>query len=203
MTTISAFEKPTATTARRTGLARSTVTYLVPGFIATGVLFSGIGTASAMAEDLEQGFIDRLRSLPIPRSSVLAARVTADTAILAWSTAFTTVHRDGPVRGQRPGRPRHGNDRVPVGVRLERIRAGQLNAELPTVFAKHQPLTYMVGAARSLTLGPHAQALLGHSGSYFATRAHAGRGTSCRHARREHPLKSRLRCRGAAVAERR
>jgi ABC-2 type transport system permease protein len=65
------------------------VDFLVPGFIATGVLFSGIGTATATAEDLEQGFIDRLRSLPIPRSSVLAARAIADTAIFAWSTAFT------------------------------------------------------------------------------------------------------------------
>jgi ABC-2 type transport system permease protein len=45
------------------------VDFLVPGFIATGVLFSGIGTATAMAEDLEQGFVDRLRSLPIPRSA--------------------------------------------------------------------------------------------------------------------------------------
>jgi ABC-2 type transport system permease protein len=67
------------------------VDYLVPGFIATGVLFAGIGTASAMAEDLDQGFIDRLRSLPIPRSSVLTARVLADTAIFAWSTAFTAA----------------------------------------------------------------------------------------------------------------
>ena len=67
----------------------SYVDFLVPGFIATGVLFTGLGTASAMAEDLEHGLIDRLRSLPIPRSSVLSARVLADTAILAWSTAFT------------------------------------------------------------------------------------------------------------------
>jgi ABC transporter DrrB family efflux protein len=67
------------------------VDFLVPGFIATGVLFSGIGSATAMAEDLEQGFIDRLRSLPIPRSSVLAARAVADTAILAWSAAFTVA----------------------------------------------------------------------------------------------------------------
>ena len=67
------------------------VDYLVPGFIATGVLFSGIGTAAAMAEDLEQGFIDRLRSLPIPRAAVLTARALADTALLAWSTAFTTA----------------------------------------------------------------------------------------------------------------
>jgi ABC transporter DrrB family efflux protein len=65
------------------------VDYLVPGFVATGVLFSGIGAAVATAEDLDQGFIDRLRSLPIPRSSVLAARVIADTAILALAAAVT------------------------------------------------------------------------------------------------------------------
>lgn len=65
------------------------VDYLVPGFVATGVLFSGIGAAVATAEDLEQGFVDRLRSLPIPRSSVLAARTIADTAILALASAVT------------------------------------------------------------------------------------------------------------------
>ena len=67
------------------------VDYLVPGFVATGVLFSGIGAAVATAEDLEQGFVDRLRSLPIPRSSVLAARVIADTAILALAAAVTVA----------------------------------------------------------------------------------------------------------------
>jgi ABC-2 type transport system permease protein len=65
------------------------VDYLVPGFVATGVLFSGIGAAVATAEDLEHGFIDRLRSLPIPRSSVLAARAVADTAILTLASAVT------------------------------------------------------------------------------------------------------------------
>jgi ABC-2 type transport system permease protein len=67
------------------------VDFLVPGFIATGVLFAGIGTAAGMAEDLEQGFIDRLRSLSIPRAAVLAARALADTALVAWSTAFTAA----------------------------------------------------------------------------------------------------------------
>jgi ABC-2 type transport system permease protein len=67
------------------------VDYLAPGFIATGVLFMGIGTAAAMATDMEQGFIDRLRSLPIPRASVLAARALADTALVAWSTAVTAA----------------------------------------------------------------------------------------------------------------
>lgn len=65
------------------------VDYLVPGFIATGVLFSGIGAAVATAEDVQQGFIDRLRSLPIPRSSVLVARAIADTAILTLASAVT------------------------------------------------------------------------------------------------------------------
>jgi ABC transporter DrrB family efflux protein len=65
------------------------VDYLVPGFIATGVLFSGIGAAVAMADDLHDGFIDRLRSLPIPRSSVLIARAIADTAILTLASAVT------------------------------------------------------------------------------------------------------------------
>jgi ABC transporter DrrB family efflux protein len=65
------------------------VDYLAPGFIATGILFSGIGAAVAVADDMQQGVVDRLRSLPIPRSSVLAARALADTAILALAAAVT------------------------------------------------------------------------------------------------------------------
>jgi ABC transporter DrrB family efflux protein len=50
-----------------------------------------MGAATAMAEDLEQGFVDRLRSLPIPRSSVLAGRAMADTAMHTWSLAITVA----------------------------------------------------------------------------------------------------------------
>jgi ABC-type multidrug transport system permease subunit len=39
------------------------------------------------------------------------------------------------------------------------------------VIAEHQPVTYMVDAVRSLTLGPAGPALLGHPASYFVTRA--------------------------------
>ena len=67
------------------------VDYLAPGFIATGILFSGIGAAVAMADDVHDGFIDRLRSLPIPRSSVLTARAIADTAILGLAAAVTVA----------------------------------------------------------------------------------------------------------------
>jgi ABC transporter DrrB family efflux protein len=62
----------------------SYVDFLLPGFITTSVLFSGISAATGMAEDLEHGFVDRLRSLPIPRLSFLAGRALADTAMLAW-----------------------------------------------------------------------------------------------------------------------
>jgi ABC-2 type transport system permease protein len=67
------------------------VDFLVPGFITTGILFSGMGAAAGVAEDLEQGFVDRLRSLPIPRSSVLAGRSLADTAMQVWGLAITTA----------------------------------------------------------------------------------------------------------------
>jgi ABC-2 type transport system permease protein len=67
------------------------VDYLIPGFVTTGVLFAGIGAAVAMAEDVQEGFIDRLRSLPIPRSAVLAARALADSTILLWSLSVTVA----------------------------------------------------------------------------------------------------------------
>ncbi|HEV2892738.1 MAG TPA: ABC transporter permease [Actinomycetota bacterium] len=67
------------------------VDFLVPGFITTGLLFAGMGAAAGVAEDLEQGFVDRLRSLTIPRSAVLAGRALADTALLVWSLAITSA----------------------------------------------------------------------------------------------------------------
>jgi ABC-2 type transport system permease protein len=50
-----------------------------------------MGAATGVAEDLEGGFTDRLKSLPIPRAAVLAGRAVADTSILAWSLAITTA----------------------------------------------------------------------------------------------------------------
>ena len=67
------------------------VDFLVPGFITTGILFSGMGAAAGVAEDLEQGFVDRLRSLPIPRSAVLVGRALADTAVTVWGLVVTTA----------------------------------------------------------------------------------------------------------------
>jgi ABC-2 type transport system permease protein len=181
------------------------VDYLIPGFVTTGVLFTGIGAAVAMAEDVQQGFVDRLRSLPIPRSSVLAARALADTAILTWSLGVTVAI------GFAVGFRLHGTALdalaafglvvlfgyvfewvfITVGLFAGNAQAAQglgllvfpltflSSAYVPVssmpgplqAFAEHQPLTYMVDAVRALTLGPSAEALLGHPTSYFVTRA--------------------------------
>jgi ABC-2 type transport system permease protein len=67
------------------------VDFLIPGFVVVaGVLFNGMSTATGVAEDLEHGFFDRLRSLPVPRSALVAGRAVADTAMLAWSLAVTS-----------------------------------------------------------------------------------------------------------------
>lgn len=65
------------------------VDFVVPGFIATGALFNGMYSSAGMAEDLSAGLIARLRSMPIPRSSVLIGRALADTAIQIWGLAIT------------------------------------------------------------------------------------------------------------------
>ena len=69
----------------------SYVDFLVPGFITTGVLFSGMGAATVVAEDLDQGFVDRVRSLPIPRASFLTGRALADTAWNSWGLIVTAA----------------------------------------------------------------------------------------------------------------
>jgi ABC-2 type transport system permease protein len=181
------------------------VDFLVPGFVTTGVLFTGIGTAVAMAQDLEEGFVDRLRSLPIPRSAVLAGRAIADTGILTWSLGFAVAV------GFAVGFRLHGTLLqglaafglvivfgyafewffITLGLFAGNGQAAQgmgmivfpfafvSSAYVPVatmpgwlqVFAEHQPLTYMVDAVRALTLGPSAQALLGHPAGYYVARA--------------------------------
>ena len=65
------------------------VDYLVPGFVVTSVLFSGMGGAAGVAEDLDHGFFDRLRSLPVPRTGLALGRALADTALVTWGLAVT------------------------------------------------------------------------------------------------------------------
>ena len=67
------------------------VDFLVPGFLATGILWLGLPAATGVAEDAATGVHDRLRSLPIPRPSVMIGRSLADTTLTAWGLVVTTV----------------------------------------------------------------------------------------------------------------
>jgi ABC-2 type transport system permease protein/oleandomycin transport system permease protein len=55
------------------------VNFLMPGIIAQSAAFATFGTAIALAQELQKGVIDRLRSMPMARSAVLAGRLLADT----------------------------------------------------------------------------------------------------------------------------
>ncbi len=55
------------------------VDYLMPGIIGQTVAFGSFATAIALAQELKKGVIDRLRSMPMARSAVLAGRLVADT----------------------------------------------------------------------------------------------------------------------------
>ncbi len=65
------------------------VDFLVPGFVVTGVLFTGMGAAAGVADDVEKGFFDRLRSLPVSRTALLGGRALADTALVTWGLVIT------------------------------------------------------------------------------------------------------------------
>src|SRR5258706_2845532 len=82
------------------------VNYLMPGIIGQTAAFASFGTAISLAMELKKGVIDRLRSMPMARSAVLAGRLVADTRrmtgtiviVLAAGDAvgFTVTHGAGP-----------------------------------------------------------------------------------------------------------
>ena len=74
-----------------TGGSLSYVDFLVPGFITTTCLWTGMGAATGVADDVEHGFVDRLRSLPIPRAAVLIGRSLADTALMVWALVTAAI----------------------------------------------------------------------------------------------------------------
>jgi ABC transporter DrrB family efflux protein len=61
------------------GVPGGYVNFLLPGIIAQTAAFATFGTAIALAQELKKGVIDRLRSMPMARSAVLAGRLVADT----------------------------------------------------------------------------------------------------------------------------
>jgi ABC transporter DrrB family efflux protein len=55
------------------------VNFLMPGILGQTAAFASFGTAISLATELKKGVIDRLRSMPMARSAVLAGRLVADT----------------------------------------------------------------------------------------------------------------------------
>jgi oleandomycin transport system permease protein len=62
--------------------------FALPGIIVQNSLFTTLNTATGLSTDLEKGFFDRLRSLPIARFAPLAGRILADIAKQAWAVAM-------------------------------------------------------------------------------------------------------------------
>lgn len=75
-------------------------TYLIPGIAVQTAIFSAGTTGFALADDLSKGFVDRLRSLPMARSAVLAGRVMCDT--LNNAVGVTIIVLVGLAVGFRP-----------------------------------------------------------------------------------------------------
>ena len=61
--------------------------YLLPGIFIQIALFGGASTSVGLATDFKGGIIDRMRTLPMARSAVLAGRTFAD---LARNVAFAS-----------------------------------------------------------------------------------------------------------------
>ena len=179
----------------------SYVDFLVPGFVVTGVQFQGMGAASGVADDVEGGLFDRLRSLPIRLLSIVTGRVGADSTLVAWGVLVMTVV--GFAVGFRLGGTTAAGLAafgltilygfafvwmfITMGLAAGSPQAAQglsflvfplsfvSSAYVPVStmpgwmqgVATYQPMTPMVNTVRILTGGPAAQALLGHSLSYY------------------------------------
>jgi len=61
------------------GISGGYVNFLLPGIVAQTAAFACFGTAISLAQELQKGVIDRLRSMPMARSAVLTGRLVADT----------------------------------------------------------------------------------------------------------------------------
>ncbi|WP_433618468.1 ABC transporter permease [Dactylosporangium sp. CA-139114] len=67
----------------------SYIDYVVPAMMVQNLIFGGFTSAAGLAQDATGGVLDRFRSLPTPRSSVLAGRALADLLVNAVATLLT------------------------------------------------------------------------------------------------------------------
>lgn len=69
----------------------SYVNYLMPGIYIQTVTFGALTTGVGLAEDMQNGLIDRFRSLPMARSAVLVGRTLADLCRNVFVVALMAV----------------------------------------------------------------------------------------------------------------
>lgn len=79
------------------------VDYLMPGIIAMTAIFGALTTGLGLTEDLTAGVVDRFRSLPIARASVLIGRTAAD--IVTNVLSLLVMLLVGLAVGFRPTQP--------------------------------------------------------------------------------------------------
>ena len=70
------------------GSPKAYLMFALPGIIVQNSLFTTLNTATGLSTDLEKGFFDRLRSLPIARFAPLSGRLLADVAKQTWAVAL-------------------------------------------------------------------------------------------------------------------
>jgi ABC transporter DrrB family efflux protein len=70
------------------GSTHSYLTFALPGIIVQNALFATLNTGMGLSTDLDKGFLDRLRTLPIARFAPLAGRILADVTKQAWAIAL-------------------------------------------------------------------------------------------------------------------
>jgi oleandomycin transport system permease protein len=70
------------------GSAHDYLQYVLAGIIVQNSLFTTLNTATGLSTDLDKGFSNRLRALPIARFAPLAGRIIADLVKQAWAIAL-------------------------------------------------------------------------------------------------------------------
>lgn len=179
------------------GGATSYATYLIPGIAVQTALFSAGTTGFALADDLQKGFVDRLRSLPMSRSAVLTGRLLSDTlnntvqVLILVAVGFAVGFRPQSAAGLIVGlllilafATAVSMAYALIGMSVstvEAVNAATFPIVFPLTFASsafvpvntmpgwlqgfayHQPVSVVINAVRSLTLGdlpPQARSAL-------------------------------------------
>jgi len=169
------------------GSATDYATYLIPGIAVQTALFSAGTTGFALCDDLQKGFIDRLRSLPMARSAVLTGRLLSDSlnntvqVLILVGVGFAVGFRPDSAWGLLVGLVLILAFATAISMiyaligmsvsTVEAVNAATFPIVFPLTFASsafvpvstmpswlqsfayHQPVSIVINATRSLTLG--------------------------------------------------